>query len=225
MRGRRDPYLCAATVALVLLAGRGVALAGPPLLCEPFDIGDAKSLPWGGPGWQAAKGDYDVRRLVDDTLSLLTPEAPVIVRMETLRRATIYAQRDRQVAADLLTRLRERASAAARRGGADALASFDFGYLAQTYGQMFKAPQPASDVDGYASVLRAIEARGGDAQMELAAAIITAYPSRPAHRQHVEKAIAGAGRDRLLARNLVTQVRSLNMTEAELRARLGSGVN
>src|SRR5262247_953708 len=67
------------------------APAGPVLICKNYEIGAAKSLPWGGSDWRSVKPDYDINRLVEDTLALLTPETPVIVRMETLHRAVIYA--------------------------------------------------------------------------------------------------------------------------------------
>jgi len=49
------------------------ALAGPPLLCHPFDIGAARSLPMARGGWQAVDPTYDVLRLVADTLAILSP--------------------------------------------------------------------------------------------------------------------------------------------------------
>ncbi len=105
------------------------ALAGPPLICHPFDIGGAKSLPWGASSWSAAKffdvessKDYDLGRLVDDTLALLSHDTPVIVRMETIRRATIYAQKNQRVAAGLLSRLKTRALDAEAKGRPDTLA-------------------------------------------------------------------------------------------------------
>src|SRR5205085_9746344 len=86
---------------LCLTAMRQLAQAGPPLICHPFEIANAQSLPWSNPSeWRAVKGDYDLNRLVNDTLALLTPNTPVIVRMETMRRATVYAvwaARDREV--------------------------------------------------------------------------------------------------------------------------------
>jgi hypothetical protein len=88
----------ALVASIFLLAMNQVALAGPPLLCLQYQTGNAKSLPWGGDRWHAAKADYDLNRLVDDTLALLGPDATVIARMETLRRATIYAQKDHRVA-------------------------------------------------------------------------------------------------------------------------------
>ena len=59
-----------------------------------FDIGSAQSLPWEGrDSWWHGRADYQLTRLVADTTGLLTASTPVLVRMETLRRATIYAQR------------------------------------------------------------------------------------------------------------------------------------
>src|SRR5262245_38932567 len=76
--------------SLCLMLVQQAAFAGPPLICHPFEIGNARSLPWNGPEWRAVKKDYNINRLVDDTLGLLTPETPVLVRMETIRRATVY---------------------------------------------------------------------------------------------------------------------------------------
>ena len=84
---------------VALAATADVALAGPPLLCHPFDIGTAKSLTWDNShGWQGRVGATNMKTLVADTEALLTPDTPVIVRMETLRRAALYASTDAQVA-------------------------------------------------------------------------------------------------------------------------------
>ncbi len=87
--------------ALLLTAAvQQPALAGPPLICHPIEIGNAKSLAWSGPNWRDVKKDYDLNNLVADTLALLQPETPVLERMETLRRATVYAvwaKRDNEV--------------------------------------------------------------------------------------------------------------------------------
>src|SRR6185295_6706757 len=96
-RIRTRPLITAAALAAALFAARP-ALAGPPLLCFPFDIGAARSLPMGAGNWHATDPAYNVAHLVDDTLALLTPQTPVLVRMETLRRATIYAATDATVA-------------------------------------------------------------------------------------------------------------------------------
>src|SRR5260370_29447437 len=107
---KKKPIALAAGLALapalfLLIA----ALAGPPLICHPFNIGDAKSLPFEGPGWSQVQPGYDTGRLIDDTMALLTPDTPVIVRMETLRRASLYARNDAHLAQALLDRVQSRA--------------------------------------------------------------------------------------------------------------------
>ena len=67
------------------------AHAGTPLICFPYNIGAAKSLPGSDGDWKGVNPNYDRTHLIRDTLALLAPDTPVIVRMETLRRAAIYA--------------------------------------------------------------------------------------------------------------------------------------
>jgi hypothetical protein len=134
--------------------------------------------------------------------------------METLRRATLYARRDPQIARELLTKLFARATAAENGGHRDALAFFDAGYLAECYKQWIgrnlphmtdnlpMGPNPAANLDGYALVKKAIGLRGQDSEMEFAAALITLEDSQADHQQHVLKATAGAKDDPLLAQNL-----------------------
>ena len=194
-------------VSILLLAV--AAQAGPPLICHPFEIGTAKSLPWGaGDGWNLPKNDYDRGRLIGDTLGLLNAETPVIVRMETLRRAAIYASKDPQIASDLLARLMSRSREAEGKGSA--LAFFDAGYLAETFKQMdylFKAGNPGTAVDGYALVKKALSLRGSDGEMEFAAAIITQANRWGDHQAHLKKATATAAEGSLLARNLSSHFR------------------
>ena len=82
----------------------------------------------GGNTWRSVDPAYDVTRLVDDTLTLLQPETPVLVRMETLRRATIYVASDSVRATALLNALKERASVPQAKVG---LNVFDSGYLVE----------------------------------------------------------------------------------------------
>src|SRR5215467_11140075 len=89
----------AAVVVLAVTCFVTLALAGPPLICHPFDIGNAKSLPFNGAHWNLSGNEnYDTRNLVRDTLAILDSGAPVLVRMETLRRATLYAHNDSTLA-------------------------------------------------------------------------------------------------------------------------------
>ena len=108
-------------IVLGIVATATPALAGPPLLCHPYDIGSARSLPWNdAAGWTGTRADYTLGNLVADTEALLTPSTPVVVRMETLRRAAIYASMDAAVAKQLVTRLNARVDAAEAAGHPDA---------------------------------------------------------------------------------------------------------
>jgi hypothetical protein len=215
--------------AIVLLAAAlfiHPAFAGPPLLCHPFDIGTAQSLSWNGKSsWFDKDQRYDLHELADDTVELLTPTTPVIVRMETLRRAAIYASDDALVAKQLFLVVSDRARAADRAGKPDALATFDAGYLAATLQELadladFVDSRPGGDlmrlrikgealtslvsgVDGYALVNQSLVMRGTDPSIEFAAALIAASRSQRAmYTQHADKARAGAQQDALLARNI-----------------------
>ena len=181
-----------------------LAQAGPPLICHSIEIGQAKSLPW--VEFNQGSTDYDLQNLSHDTLTLLDSHTPVLVRMETLRRATIYARLNPHAAKELITRLQARAADSDATGRPDALAWFDVGYLAEAYKQWLgkREPNPAAGLDGYSLVRKAIRLRGADPEMEFAAAMITLGGPDSAHRQHVQKAMAGAKNDPLLAQNLAS---------------------
>jgi hypothetical protein len=195
----------AISIVAVLLGFTTFAQAGPPLICHPIEIGQAKSLPWVEFNHRGST-DYDLKNLSRDTLAILDSHAPVLVRMETLRRATIYARQDSQVAKELITRLQARAAKSDVAPRPDALAWFDVGYLAEAYKQwMGKGePNPAAGLDGYSLVRKAISLRGSDPEMEFAAALITLPSPDSVHRNHVQKAIEGAKNDSLLAQNLAS---------------------
>ncbi len=224
-------FLSSRFAAGILLALFGLvtsAFAGPPLICHPLDIGTAKSLPWNGTVWDLAGNEnYDTRNLVRDTLAILDGGAPVIVRMETLRRATLYARKDPQAGKELLTKLYQRATAGEAAGGQGALAWFDAGYLVEAYRQGFhNAPNPAAGIDGYGMVTKALALGGSkDPQMEFAAALITLQGPQQAHQEHAQKAIAGAKNDPLLARNLASRfLGNEKQTVSEALAKnIGSG--
>jgi hypothetical protein len=195
----------AISLLAVLLGFTTFAQAGPPLICHPVEIGQAKSLPWVDLNYQKGDAGYDLKNLTRDTLAILDSPASILVRMETLRRATIYARQDPAVAKELLTRLHARASNSGA-GNAGALAWFDVGYLAETYKQWMDSeePNPAKGYDGYGWVKKAIGLRGSDPEMEFAAAVISFIGSPRDHIEHVERAVAGAKTDALLAQNLAS---------------------
>jgi hypothetical protein len=201
------PSLFAALAAATFFTARP-ALAGPPLLCFPFNIGTARTLPMATTGWHDTDPQYDVSRLVQDTVDLLGTDTPIIVRMETLRRATMYAGPSPAIAAALLAKLEERAGAV---GPDAALAVFDFGYLVETYRQaasVFKNALPSVDaIDGYSLVRKAFAFRH-DPEIEFASAIIAAWPKRADYETHRRNALAGAKSSSLLAANLATHLQS-----------------
>jgi len=213
MRSMVIPHFLFAVVG-VLFGFATNALAGPPLICHAIEIGQAKSLPpidWNS----SATGGYDLKSLSRDTLAILDSNSSVLVRMETLRRATIYARHDPEAAKQLLLKLRARADHSEAAGHPDALSWFDVGYLAEAYQQWIgkSDANPAAGLDGYAWIRRAIRLRGEDPEMEFAAALVTLNGPESAHREHVYKAIAGTGSDALLAQNLASRFHRQTVSE------------
>jgi hypothetical protein len=183
----------------LLLASAGSVRAGPPAICWSVEIGDARSLPWGGKDAFARDERYDPRRAVEDTLALLDGDMRPLVRMETLRRATIYLE-DTQAGRDALLRaLATRVLDAEARKEPSALAWFDAGYALGCFSQ--SREQGAS---GYPWVRRAVEVAGASPEMEYGCAILSLMGSRGDFHGHLDRVQAAAGENPLLARNLET---------------------
>jgi hypothetical protein len=201
-RSLRSIRFAAGLLALLIVVA-GVAFAGPPLICHAFDIGSAKSLPWISHDWNLTGTEtYDTSKLASDTFAILATNSSVLVHMETLRRATLYARKDPAAAKDLFTFLTA-GTKSVQSGAPPALYYFDVGYLAETYKQWLEPSQnPARGIDGYALVKQAIQLRGHDPEMEFAAALLTLSGPASEHRDHVQKAMAGAKTDALLTQNL-----------------------
>jgi len=135
--------------------------------------------------WSQPRADYDVAHLTADTTALLVPATPVVARMETLRRAVIYASLDKAAAAQLLSRLTERARIN------DAYAWLDAAYLTEAMRQIGRLGQSAAFrdsapwvaelvriVDGLAMIDKALLLKPDDAGLEFAAALIHADKNR-----------------------------------------------
>ena len=208
--------LRAALLAAAMLFSSAV-LAGPPLLCHPFDTGGAASLPW-GKGWNALDRQYDTARLQADTLRLLDARTPVIARMETLRRAAIYASANGAHVRGIALALDARV-AAAKPPQAKVAALFDAGYFAETLQdierlQGYDMPgigkvdiaalrSVLAKGDGSLRIAEALTLRGDDPSMRFAAALVSAADERKGdYNTHARVARAGAQGDRLLARNI-----------------------
>ena len=177
--------------------GAGVEALGPPLICHSIAIGENKSLPWEGGSMNTKKG-YNSKNLVKDLNALLSTTTDVIVRMETLRRAAIYAHENGDVAWELLADLALRALDADDTKSDGALALFDVGFtiavLEQFNDSKADYARTKDGVPGYAYVSRALDgARKAKfpqvASMEYGAAIMTL----PEMRKGVKRAQDGAG--------------------------------
>ncbi len=193
------------TLGFAALGTIFVAQAGPPLICHPYNIGGAKSLPWGnGNNWDNPDPSYNVKNLATDTLAILDQATPVLVRMETLRRAVLYGSLDHDAARALLVQLKARETAAEKSAKPAAAAFFDYGYFLSSLKQIeWKYKEDLSaGIDGYAFVQRALAIDPDSSEMHFAAAIMASSPPRPTDRdEHLRKARA-ARNDALLAQNL-----------------------
>ena len=202
------------TAFALLLSLATPALAGPPFICHEFEIGGAASLPWTKGDWLGLSKDYDITRVVADTEALLTTAMPTLARMETLRRAVLYASRDRALAERLVASLTARVHAADKAGRGDALALFDAGYVLEAMSEIeLLGHHMGSDLavrgkalegmtrpdDGRALLLKSAALRGDDAGIAFALALISESATR---QPHLLKARAGAKQDRLLATNM-----------------------
>jgi hypothetical protein len=157
---------CLVVTAAALCPGLAPpAQAGTPLMCHANDIGGAASLPWGDSAQAFAPvADYPSDRLVKDTLDLLTARTPVLVRLETLRRAAVYARRFEEngqprLGEQLLSRLQGRALDAEAASKPDALAWFDAGLLAASLAEW--SPRHKGENHGLAWVTRALRGPPG----------------------------------------------------------------
>ena len=208
-------------VAAVLVAAIGfasAASAGPPLICHPFTTGaDAPLLPWAeGNQWHQPDPNYDRASLVADTLRLLSSDAPILVRMENMRRATIYAEESPSMAAELLVAVVERTKAKPADARMEALAWFDAGYLVETYRQLgliyqhemrpahsrwtSLVPEELAELDGYALVQKAVAlAPTSQAELDFASALMS---REPLTATHLRRAASSAADGSLLALNL-----------------------
>ena len=185
-------------------------IAGPPLICHAFEIGNAKSLPWVSHDWNLSGSEnYDTLHLANDTLAVLDAGRVPLVHMETLRRATLYAGKDPVAARQLLLQLVTRAKSTEASSSPDAFALFDAAYLTEAYKQWLgeKGENPANGLDGLPWMKHAIQLRPSDWQMAFAAALITLRGPESEHREYAQIATDGAKNDALLGRNLAARFR------------------
>jgi len=207
-----------AVITLVVLAG--AALAGPPLICEPFAIGRDASLPWSAhkDSWDEVDAGYKSDNLAADTLKLLDSTQPMLTRMETLRRATVYSSRNAAAGLDLGNRLLARALEAEVRGQANSVALFDAGYFVESMRAIshITSGKPLADIDGYDLARRSLPGLRDKVTAEYALGLMkseTAWPN-----EHIRRAVAGAPEGSPLAQSILKQFRG--QTFAEVKKKL-----
>jgi len=209
-------------LAAVLALGLGLAsaaFAGPPLICHPFTTGTgAPLLPWAerNKDWHSPDPAYDRAALVADTLRLLSQDAAILDRMENMRRATIYAEENPAMAAQLLRAVVDRTKTKPADAHAEALEWFDAGYLVETYRQLgliyqhgmlpaqsrwtTLVPAELAELDGYALVQKSVAlAPELQADLDFASALMS---REPLMATHLRRAASSAQAGSLLAQNL-----------------------
>jgi hypothetical protein len=208
---------CIVTTAFAFTILASTALAGPPLICETFNIGKDASLPWSAnkDAWEAVDPNYKTANLATDTLKLLDTGLPLMARMETLRRATVYSSHDPAVGLELGTRLLARALAAEVRGQASSQPLFDAGYFVESMRQIahIYGARPISDVDGYDLVRRSLPGLEDKLTAEFAMGLMQSDKAWP--NEHIRLAVAGAQEGSLLAQNIVKHFRRQGFTEVK----------
>ena len=203
---------------------------GPPAICHPIEIGEARSLPWNAAEAFGTRADYDLKDVVDDTRAILRGTPDALVHMETVRRAVIYltgiggrahsdvdeAWRAREIAR-LVDALKADIVDAQLDDGADAeagrrvaLAWFDAGYALCALNQAGRHVQglgPEADVTtGLVMVGKAATLLPQDGTVQLGASIAHFGEGRPdrACYAHLDRALQAVDDpDGLLRRNVL----------------------
>lgn len=212
---RNFSQLAKAAIGLLVIAGS--ALAGPPLICHTYSIGNDTSLPWGTDksSWNNPDGKYETRNLTADTLKLLDSRKPLLSRMETLRRAAVYSGRDAAAGLELANRLMARSLAEEVKGQNNSLALFDAGYFVESMKQMSHMSKSSlfSGIDGYDWAKRSLPGLEDKLAGEYALGLIAAETSWP--NDHMRRAIAGAQDGSLLAENLRKHFSNQSLAEVK----------
>ncbi len=185
-----------------------------PLVKWALEIGDAKSLPWGDPhSWNSGAQHYDIERVSADAQALLAPETPVLARMETLRRAVVYSEKDSRLAYQLLAALGSRVREADDSAKPDAMALFDLGYFFEACRQAsWLKKEYLGDLNGYSLVMKAIRMAGNGApgalEMQFAAGLILLEPKgQHPYYPHFKTVVREVSKGTLLEKNLLIHLK------------------
>lgn len=205
-------YLATASMTLVVAQS---LLAGPPMICHPHVTGNEPSLPWGADknAWSLIDPKYDTSNLAADTLKLLDSGQPMLARMETLRRAAVYAEKDTAAGLELGNRLIARALDSEVKGYPNSQALFDAGYFVESMKQLGHRARVTAftSIDGYEWTKRSLPGIQDKLAAEYALGLMQAAGGWP--NEHIRRAVAGAQEGSLLAQNLVRRFDRATLTE------------
>jgi hypothetical protein len=187
----------------ILGVATGFALAGPPLICHSYSIGNDTSLPWGAGNnsWNNPDPKYETRNLKDDVLKLLSSRKPLLTHMETLRRAAVYSAKDNAAGLELGSQLMARALTSEAKGESNSIALFDAGYFVESMKQMslISKVNLFASIDGNDWVRRSLPGLEDKLAAEYALGLMdTEWPN-----EHVRRAVLGAQEGSLLAENVM----------------------
>ena len=204
------------------------SVAGPPIVCHPFEIRGVESLPWGSGAFQSKRG-YDTKKLVGQTVECLDGQVSTIARMETLRRAAVYVDGNRDLGLELLSRLCWRAMDAEAAGKPDAAAWFDAAFLVACYEEMgpnvIGKAGIAESVPAYAWMQRAVKLDEADGQIDAGMRLGAALMVHPMMREsrdglyavHLACALDAAEEGSIEAANVRAEIKRWDETPASIR--------
>jgi hypothetical protein len=201
---------------------------GPPIICHPYEIGDCETLVWGKSPLKGKRG-YDRKKLVKQTIGFLAQQEAAIERMETIRRAAIYVDGDRELGLELLSRLSWRAMDAEAAGKPSAAAWFDAAFLVACFDEVgphvIGQAGVSQGVAGYAWMERAIELGAKEGEIDAGLVLGAAMMVHPMMRQsrdglyavHMATALDAASRHSLEAKNIAAEIARWDETPASIR--------
>jgi hypothetical protein len=202
------------TLGVLMLAH--TALAGPPLICHTYSIGNDTSLPWGADvnSWDNPDPKFNTANLAVETLKLLDSGKPLLTRMETLRRAAVYSKKDFAAALQLANQLLARALAGEVKGQYNSLALFDAGYFIESMKQMSHMTRSTAfaGVDGYDLAKRSLPGLQDKLAAEYALGLMQAEANGWPN-EHMRRAISGAQEGSLLAQNVAKHFQNKSLAE------------
>ena len=204
MQTRR--YGAAFLVGLLIVTPVANAWAGPPAICQPIDIGEQASLPFGKEALEVDP-ELPLDQVVPMTIAILDRSDDVLLHMETIRRAVITLRKDGKETDRLGTALEARLAQASGKTPAtrSGLHWFDLGYQQGARQQMTRKARLTISVSVIDCFEKAISLRPSDAALHFGAALASwGEGTKMVHYRFMRQAVElDDDPDGLLRRNLL----------------------